>query len=52
LIAQGLAPFEAAQFGAYLHGKAGDLAVENTGHVSLIASDLVDFLPAAFRSMM
>jgi NAD(P)H-hydrate epimerase len=51
LIAQGLAPFEAAQFGAYLHGKAGDLAVEKTGHVSLIASDLLDFLPAAFGSM-
>ncbi len=51
LVAQGLAPFDAAQLGVFLHGKAGDLAALQKGQVSLIASDLVDFLPAAFRSM-
>lgn len=50
LIAQGLAPFEAAVLGAYLHGKAGDLAREKKGEVSLIATDLLDELPAAIRS--
>jgi len=51
LIAQGLAPFEAAQLGAYVHGKAGDLAAEDKGQIGLIASDVVDFLPAAFQSL-
>jgi ADP-dependent NAD(P)H-hydrate dehydratase len=46
---QGLAPFEAAQLGVYLHGLAGDLAAEQMGQVSLVASDLVRFLPPAFQ---
>jgi NAD(P)H-hydrate epimerase len=49
LLGQGMAPFEAAQLGVYIHGLAGDLAAEKLGEVSLIASDLLDFLPAAFR---
>ena len=49
LIAQGLAPFEAAQLGVYLHGKAGDLAAEDKGQISLVATDIIDFLPEAFR---
>ena len=51
LLCQGLAPFEAARLGVHLHGLAGDLAAEKLGQVSLIASDLIDFLPAAFQSM-
>jgi NAD(P)H-hydrate epimerase len=51
LLAQGLAAFEAAQLGAYLHGLAGDLARAEVGEVSLIASDLLDHLPAAFRAL-
>lgn len=49
LVGQGLAPFEAAQLGVYLHGLAGDLARDQIGETSLIATDLLDFLPAAFR---
>ncbi|MBI2808866.1 MAG: NAD(P)H-hydrate dehydratase [Planctomycetes bacterium] len=49
LVGQGLAAFEAAQLGVYLHGMAGDLARDQIGEVSLIATDLLDFLPAAFR---
>ena len=49
LICQGLEPFPAAQLGAHIHGLAGDLAAEELGQVSLIASDLIRFLPAAFR---
>lgn len=51
LVCQGLAPFEAAVLGAHLHGLAGDLAAEELGQVSMIASDLVRFLPAAFRRL-
>jgi NAD(P)H-hydrate epimerase len=46
---QRLEPFDAARLGVYLHGLAGDLAAEELGQVSLIASDLVRFLPKAFR---
>jgi ADP-dependent NAD(P)H-hydrate dehydratase len=49
LIGQHLAPFEAAQLGVYLHGLAGDMARDQIGAVSLIATDLLDFLPAAIR---
>ncbi len=47
LVAQGLLPFDAARAGVYLHGLAGDLAAERLGQVSLIAGDLVEWLPAA-----
>jgi NAD(P)H-hydrate epimerase len=49
LLAQGLGPFAAAQLGVYLHGLAGDLARDDLGEVSLIATDLLDYLPRAFR---
>lgn len=51
LICQGLAPLEAAQLGVHVHGLAGDLARDQIGEVSLIASDLLDFLPPAFRQV-
>ena len=49
LLGQGLSPFEAAQLGVHVHGVAGDLAAEVLGQVSLIASDLLRFLPDAFK---
>jgi len=49
LLAQGLAPFEAAALGVHLHGLAGDLAAAELGQVSLTAADLLDYLPAAFH---
>ncbi len=48
LLCQHLEPFAAAQLGAHLHGLAGDLAAKQRGEVSLIARDLVEFLPEAF----
>jgi ADP-dependent NAD(P)H-hydrate dehydratase len=51
LLAQGFAPFEAAQLGAHLHGRAGDLACATIGEVSLIATDLIDYLPKAIREV-
>lgn len=38
----------AAATGAFLHGLAGDLAAQNKGTHSLIASDIIDYLPQAF----
>jgi ADP-dependent NAD(P)H-hydrate dehydratase len=49
LVCQELSPYDAARLGVYLHGLAGDLAAKDLGEVSLIASDLVRYLPAAFR---
>lgn len=49
LLAQGLSPWEAARLGVHVHGLAGDLAAEELGQVSLIASDLIEYLPRAFQ---
>jgi len=48
LIAQRMNVFDAAVLGVWLHGLAGDLAAEEVGQVSLIATDLIDLLPEAF----
>jgi NAD(P)H-hydrate epimerase len=50
LLGQHLPPFEAAQLGTYVHGLAGDLARDALGPTALIASDLLQYLPAALRS--
>jgi NAD(P)H-hydrate epimerase len=47
LIAQHLPPFDAACLAVHLHGRAGDLAAQQLGEPSLIATDLLDYLPAA-----
>jgi ADP-dependent NAD(P)H-hydrate dehydratase / NAD(P)H-hydrate epimerase len=49
LLAQQYSALEAAQLGVYLHGFAGDLAAYEKGMNSLIASDVTDFLPQAFK---
>jgi NAD(P)H-hydrate epimerase len=49
LVGQKLEPFAAAQLGVHLHGLAGDLARDDLGEISMIASDLLDYLPRAFE---
>jgi ADP-dependent NAD(P)H-hydrate dehydratase len=49
LAGQHLSPFAAAQLGVYVHGLAGDLAAHELGETSLIASDLLRYLSAAFQ---
>ncbi len=41
----------ATALAVYLHGLAGDLAGESVGESSLVATDLVRFLPQAFAEM-
>ena len=48
LAGQGLNNFDAAVLGVYIHGLAGDIATEELGQVSLIATDIIDSLPDAF----
>jgi ADP-dependent NAD(P)H-hydrate dehydratase len=49
LACQGLEPFDAGRLGVWLHGLAGDLAAQEFGQEGLIASDLIRFLPKAFK---
>ena len=51
LLAQGYSSLHSALIGVYVHGLAGDLAVEKIGQDALIASDIVNFLPYAWRKI-
>jgi ADP-dependent NAD(P)H-hydrate dehydratase len=51
LLAQRFAPFDAAVLAVNRHGRAGDLAGDTIGEVSLIATDLIEFLPKAIREV-
>jgi NAD(P)H-hydrate epimerase len=51
LLARGYKPDDACIVGMYLHGLAGDLAAQDIGEESLIASDLIDYLPKAFKRL-
>lgn len=48
LLAQGYTSKDAALLGVYVHGLAGDIASDQKGEISLIASDIVDNLGEAF----
>jgi NAD(P)H-hydrate epimerase len=48
LIGQGLDVFDASLLGVYLHGLAGDIAAKKKDELSMIASDIIDYLPDAF----
>ena len=52
LLAQKYTPDEAAIAGVLLHGLAGDLALAEFGMDSLIASDVVAYLPGAFLKVL
>ncbi|MCR5151670.1 MAG: NAD(P)H-hydrate dehydratase [Prevotella sp.] len=52
LLARGYRPKDASIVGMYLHGLAGDLAAATIGEESLVASDIIRFLPKAFKKIM
>ena len=49
LLGQAYSPGEAAIFGVYLHGLAGDLAAADSSQESMLPSDLTDHLGKAFQ---
>ncbi len=48
LLAQGLAPGESLRLAVYLHGLAGDIAKKYLGEHSLLATDIIHYLPNSF----
>ncbi|WP_298555731.1 NAD(P)H-hydrate dehydratase [uncultured Algibacter sp.] len=51
LISQGYSPLVAAIFGVYLHGRSADIAVEDFGYQSLIASHVIDYIGEAYLDL-
>ena len=49
LLARGYQHGDACIMGMYLHGVAGDLAAKELGMESMVASDIIKYLPKAFR---
>lgn len=43
-------PFETACAAVYLHGLAGDLAKEEFGEISMLPTDLIQYIPRAFQN--
>ena len=50
LIAQGMQSYNVACLGVYLHGLAGDEAAAKLGEHALMASDIIDALPAILKA--
>ncbi len=51
LLARGYDKAPACQLAMYLHGLAGDMAAKEVGKESLVASDIIRFLPKAFLKL-
>jgi len=51
LLAQHYSPEEAAKLSVFIHGRAGDLALETESKESLIACDIIANLGRAFKSL-
>lgn len=51
LIAQGYDPLQATLFGVYLHGRSADIAVEDVGYQSLMASHVIEALGEAYTDL-
>jgi NAD(P)H-hydrate epimerase len=51
LLGQGYDPTTAACLAVYTHGLAGDLAAAKLGQRSMLASDVIEALPAAFQRL-
>ncbi len=51
LVAQGYSSKHACIVGMYLHGLAGDIAAKTKGEHGLIASDIIENLPAAYLDL-
>ena len=51
LLGQGLSAEDAMKLGVYLHGFVGDRVAAALGEIGLIASDIIDDLPAGLTAL-
>ncbi len=51
LLSQSYSPFNACLIGVYLHGLAGDVAADEQGWESLIASDIIKHIGTAYNQL-
>jgi NAD(P)H-hydrate epimerase len=51
LLAQGYEPFAACCLAVFCHGLAGDMAAGKIGEVGMIATDVQEMLPYAFKRL-
>jgi ADP-dependent NAD(P)H-hydrate dehydratase / NAD(P)H-hydrate epimerase len=51
LLARGVEATSALWAGCYVHGAAGDVAARARGEYAVIASDIIESLPAALRAL-
>lgn len=52
LMAQKLKPFDAAILGTYLHGLSGNLAEKDLTKYSVLATNVIEYLPFAIKEIM
>jgi ADP-dependent NAD(P)H-hydrate dehydratase / NAD(P)H-hydrate epimerase len=52
LMAQGCRPSDAAVLGAYIHGRAGEIASARFGEYSMVAGDLLGALPESIQTLI
>lgn len=52
LLAQGIAPLDAARAAVFLHGRAGDMAAWRGSQTGMVAGDVVSEIPFAFRELV
>ena len=51
LLAQDYTPFQSCVMGTWLHGRAGDIAAEKFTQEAMVASDMINCLPGAFKEL-
>ena len=51
LLAQGYGPLQAATLAVYLHGQAGDIALDRESEESLLSGDIITHLGAAYKQL-
>ena len=52
LIGQNIEISNALRAAVYIHGLSGDIGAYNMGEYSLIASDIIKYLPEAFKEVL
>ena len=52
LLAQGTQAFEASKLGVYLHSRSGEIASKKLTEYSVLANDLIDYIPEAIAEII